>query len=286
MPIVKATVDAFDGTLFDNILGFHLDLGEMGTGGVTHALGVIEMDAILQHKFFKPRNPFRFLAAFENVTWAFILFSVILLAGFFALTGRVRSFWRNLEKTLWSLFGPFKIKARKVALLVAAVWVTMVWILQQYFGGDMLTTMMQPPQDDVIDTLDQLARTVGKTIWVTSTEVYGQSDQQTLVDNYYKGYSFREGLIPKTKIVDYLKTLQSNAIIAGIIHFFEERFGPKEARQSVLLGPRSLAEYAKNIDNRFRKALYVSKEAGDNQPFFYLYFAFSNLVMIRGMNSV
>lgn len=279
--VMKIVTDLGSGEFVESVLGFNLQFpGQKFGGGVTHALGFNEMDVVLQYKFYKPRNPFRFLAAFENVTWMLILSSILLLAVFFTFTGKMQTFWRNLEYTLWSLFGPFEIKACKVALLTAVVWVTMVWILQQYFGGDMLSAMMEPPPEDVFDTLEQLARKGNKRILAISTEVYGHTDPKDIIENYYKGYSYRDGLMPKTTLLDIRNFLENKEI------FQKNIIERNDREKKVALLPRFLAEYFRNLKDEYRNILHVSEHGGDSQPYFFLYSIFANNFVKLAMNDV
>lgn len=208
-PTLKVTIDLCSGELLEKILGFPINLpGEKRPGAATHALAILEMDTIFQFAHKKPINPFRFLSAFEPITWIFIFLCGFLVALVLS-ADNLKSLWRKIEYVFNSIFGCPEIKVAKASLAVCVLWSTVVWLLQQYYGGDMFSSLLEKERLDVMDTLEELANKPGKKILTAATEFYGNRSDETMKREYFQGYGCREGLISKTKMLQWAKTSSS-----------------------------------------------------------------------------
>lgn len=197
-PVLRIAIQlsdhAFAGELTEKAFGFNLgDLDIPPLGWPTTSLGVLDMDAILQAKKYKSRDPFRFLEAFGWKIWILVFLFGFLIS--FLMSTKIRSFWPNLKKNflpnleyvLFSVFGSPKLVRLKKVPGILAIWTTALWVLQQYFADDMLSAWMEPKPLDVIDSLAQLAET-DIIVRVLSTEVFGTRDNRSILETYYKGY--------------------------------------------------------------------------------------------------
>lgn len=168
-PIFRMTMDVVDGDLFKRLFG--MDLPQLShLGGVSKALSVLQMDAILRiWSRHQPRDPFRLMKAFEPIVWILLLAAIIFI--FIPLVFRFKKhLFKILEFLFFCLFGCPELTFLKKIPGLLVLWATVVWLLQQYYGGDMLSAMMEPLRLAISDLTPPLWTTTTKAT-VTWTEI-------------------------------------------------------------------------------------------------------------------
>lgn len=271
-----------------------LDNLNIKNGGLTKTLGVISMDAIVQFRFEKSKNAFHFLTALEKETW-FYLFGFALLISIVLAAKQIRHFWKYLEYVVFTVFmGSPDINLANTIPFLVIIWTTAIWILQQLYGGDMVSAMMEVIEKQVLDSFDDLHKT-NKTIYIVSSQLFGNRSESRMLNDYFQGYvDYREEFKKRARIVEYLHTLQTDS---SMIKFIKQKITSRGGRKrNVCLFERGFAHYVQHqFDNRVCHSgnevnvcgkLYVSESGGDVQPLFFLYTPFSNPIERTAVNKV
>lgn len=148
----------------------------------------------------------------------------------------------------------------------------------------MFSAMLEIKELNVLDTLEDLHKSPDKAIKIISTQLFGKRDKEEIIETYYKGYvDYSKDFAKRTELVEYLHELHSPG---QIINYTEAIWHSDKKNYVVCLSVRSWALCLKNTlgDGRFRKDMYISNEGGDPQPFFIVYWMFSETKEHQAIN--
>lgn len=260
--------------------------GERDIGTISKTLGVQETDVILNFKFWKQRPLFAFLSAFDFKIWLFILMSAVALATAVSLKN-IGEFGKYLEYVIYCLVATPRSKLIRSAPGLLITWIAAVWLLQQFYGGDMFSEVMAPPEADVIKSIEELFEAKNKTILILDTETFADDITMATLRNYFGAYprDYVDDFVTRTESVSYNKRLQFPEQVEA---FTNDIFRSTKKHHQVALCFRDWGLYVKNkvANGSFREHLYVSDSAGGVQPNFFISTFFAHAREVRAMDDV
>lgn len=242
-------------------LDFHI-------GTFTRFVDNMYIDMILSQKKFFATSLFNLFMAFEAIIWYLIASSLASLVALTAAAKGTKTF-RKIDFSavvfffVTTLFAQPVLRSRLhwLRLLVAAWGITCLFV-QWLFADDMIAALTAGPGLDPIDDMDDLYRKSDKTI--TSFSALPPGEEEHIIEAFFPpSFEHRDEMSKRLKLFAAEKIFNLE-LVADLLYNVSQGI-------SVHLSSRdSGMSYFKALQVDYLDKIYVSKEAGEVQPTFFL----------------
>lgn len=244
---------------------------------LSRAIGVIESDCVVFRKEFYARPLFDFLTFIDRYILLCILFAIPTLAAILANKSFKTRFGFYLKKVAKSMLTPVEELDCRFQILFI-LWITVIWIFQQYFADDMLAELTRPQPLKIIDSWADLAarpelQIIGTRDFDNDSLFEGEPGTESYFNKDMPHYS---DFISRFTMVSVVATQKFDYIDLGGVHVDQTFF----TDDCVLMGPCVTMRYRQfnAYGGLARDRTHVSKDGGDLVPYFLIHswFAFDD----------